>query len=174
MYRSKNHNVTEVFRCRLMTFDFRTAKCEVKAKLNFTLPNVNGNDSMDSGAASTLSPSGETSDLRLWPIFEEGQRADEDLSLGTPEEKKTPGEHANPTQRSPKASTFSLTRQTGKPPCCPSTDRDNKWKGKTRRSWWGSLVNFAGNFLSSPVISSTHQSWRRPTGRGSLRLSYPI
>lgn len=65
MCRTKNHKVTEVFRCLLMKIAFRTAKCEVKAKQNFTLPNVNGNDHMDSGAASTLSPSGETSDLRL-------------------------------------------------------------------------------------------------------------
>lgn len=65
MCRSKNHIVTEVYRCPLVKFAFRTAKCEVKAKMNFTLPNVNVNYRMDSGAASTLRSCEETSDLHL-------------------------------------------------------------------------------------------------------------
>lgn len=144
------------------------------AKLNVTLNNVNINYCIELEATSTLS----SSDLCTWPIFEESQRPVQGLRLGTPKQEKDLRRTCKFHSVKPQTLDLLAARQraqTAEPPRRPAVKEDDKRKEKKiTRSWWGSAVDFAGNFLSSPMISSTHQSWRRPTGRASVRLSYSI
>lgn len=113
------------------------------------LTKANANDRMESGAASTWSPSRETPGLRLSPMFEERQRPDEDLGLGIPEEKKTPGEHANSTQRRPQTLHLLTPRQRRKPAshrAVTQTINETEKRGDADGDLWSTL-----QAISSPL-----------------------